>query len=47
LLIATTAALRTEPTTEPVDRAASPLMLMIRPQPRSTICGATARAQRR
>jgi hypothetical protein len=42
---ALTATLRTEPTTEPVERAASPLTLMIRPQP--SMCGTTARAIRR
>ena len=44
---AATATLRTDPTTEPVWRAANPLTLTIRPQPEATINGATARAQRR
>ena len=46
-VIAATATLRTDPTSDPVRRALSPLMLMIRPHPAETMCGATARAQRR
>ena len=46
-VIAETATLRIVPTTLPVWRAARPAMLTIRPQPLSTISGATARAQRR
>ena len=39
--------LRIEPTIAPELRAAKPLMLMILPQPRAFMIGATARAQRR
>ena len=44
---ATTETLRMLPIIEPVWRAARPLTLMMRPQPRSIMCGATSRAQRR
>ena len=47
LTSAATATLRIEPIAEPVCRAASPEMQMIRPQPPAAIKGATSRAQRR
>jgi hypothetical protein len=47
LVIADTATLRMDPMIDPVLRAASPLTLMIRPQPASTMPGATAWAHRR
>src|SRR3954447_1794231 len=47
LVSADTATLRTDPTTEPVWRAARPLTLTIRPHPEAAMNGATARAQRR
>ena len=45
--MAATATLRTEPVIAPVDLAAWPLMLMIRPQPAARISGTTARMHRR
>ena len=47
LVIAATATFRTEPVIAPDDRAASPLMLMIRPQPAARMCGTKARMHRR
>ena len=47
LVSAATATLRTLPVIAPDDRAASPLMLMIRPQPFPRISGTTARMHRR
>ena len=47
LVSAATATLRIEPTAEPVERAPSPEMLMMRPHPCAAIRGATAWAQRR
>jgi len=47
LVIAATATLRTEPTTVPAWRAASPEMLMILPQPAARMCGTKARMHRR
>ena len=45
--MATTETLRMLPMVEPVERAAKPLMLMMRPQPLRIMCGATSRAQRK
>jgi hypothetical protein len=47
LVNAATATFRTVPVIAPEERAASPLILMIRPQPLAFIDGATARAHRR
>lgn len=47
LVIAATATLRIDPNVELASRALSPLTFTIRPQPRSRIPGASARAHRR